>query len=42
MFPVYNESEGSLYVHHDVMLPDFPLCLEWLSYDPSDNCPGNF
>lgn len=22
--------EGNMYVHHDVMLPSFPLCLEWI------------
>jgi periodic tryptophan protein 1 len=26
--------EGSLYTHHDIMLPDFPLCLSWLDCPP--------
>ncbi|KAI8980019.1 transducin family protein/WD-40 repeat family protein [Trametes punicea] len=31
---VYDESEENLYVHHDIMLPSFPLCLEWLDFQP--------
>ncbi|EKM57817.1 uncharacterized protein PHACADRAFT_251682 [Phanerochaete carnosa HHB-10118-sp] len=31
---VYDESEENLYVHHDFMLPSFPLCLEWLDFPP--------
>lgn len=27
---VFNESEDSLYIHHEVLLPSFPLALEWL------------
>uniref|UniRef100_A0A6M2DNG7 Putative wd40 domain protein n=1 Tax=Xenopsylla cheopis TaxID=163159 RepID=A0A6M2DNG7_XENCH len=38
---IYNENEGSLYVHHDLLLPTFPLCIEWLDYDPSNPKPGN-
>ena len=26
--------EGDLYVHHDIALPDFPLCLAWLDCPP--------
>lgn len=26
--------EGNLYIHHDLMLPSFPLCVEWLSFRP--------
>ena len=32
---VYDESQESLYVHHDIMLPSFPLCLEWLDFHPA-------
>ncbi len=38
---VYNESDDNLYCHHDVLLPSFPLALEWLDYDPGDSHPGN-
>lgn len=38
---VYNDSEGSLYCHHDMILPAFPLALEWINYDPGENGPGN-
>lgn len=39
--------ESNLYVHHDIMLPAFPLCVEWVNYKPgqgeaSDNNIGNF
>ncbi|KAL5526494.1 PWP1 [Sanghuangporus sanghuang] len=33
---VYDESQENLFVHHDIMLPAFPLCLEWLDFPP---CP---
>lgn len=29
---VYENEEDNLYVHHDIMLPSFPLCLEWMDF----------
>lgn len=29
--------DSSLYVHHDLMLPAFPLCVEWINYKPGSN-----
>lgn len=50
---MYDESQENLYVHHDLMLPTFPLCLEWLDFpsasstapaltSPSTTSFGNF
>ncbi|KAJ3221513.1 hypothetical protein HDU81_010579 [Chytriomyces hyalinus] len=30
---LYEGEEDNLFVHHDIMLPSFPLCLEWMNYD---------
>lgn len=32
---VYERSTGNLFVHHDIMLSSFPLCVEWLPIEPS-------
>mmetsp|Transcript_78555 Transcript_78555/g.230444 ORF Transcript_78555/g.230444 Transcript_78555/m.230444 type:complete len:440 (+) Transcript_78555:117-1436(+) len=28
---IYDEEQSSMYVHHDVMLEAYPLCVEWIS-----------
>jgi periodic tryptophan protein 1 len=33
--------DRSLYCHHDYILPSVPLAIEWLGFDPGDNCKGN-
>merc|ERR1712112_120516 len=38
---VYNDVEDALYIHHDILLPSFPLALEWLSFDPESDTRGN-
>lgn len=29
--------DSNLYVHHDIMLPAFPLCVEWVNYKPNQS-----
>lgn len=45
LFDESDESEANMYVHHDIMLPAFPLCLEWLDFrvgrKSSLGTPGN-
>ncbi|XP_035679787.1 periodic tryptophan protein 1 homolog [Branchiostoma floridae] len=38
---IYNEDEKVQYVHHDLILPAFPLALEWMNFDPGEDKPGN-
>ncbi|RAO69343.1 uncharacterized protein BHQ10_005355 [Talaromyces amestolkiae] len=37
---VYEDSADNLYVHHDVMLPAIPLCVEWLDFPVGKNEEG--
>lgn len=44
---VYEDEADNLYVHHDVMLPAIPLCVEWLDLPvgknvASGNSKGNY
>jgi periodic tryptophan protein 1 len=47
-FHVYDEANENLYVHHDLMLPSFPLCVEWLDFpcgpqsDAAQGKTGNY
>jgi periodic tryptophan protein 1 len=40
---LYEQEQQNMYVHHDIMLPSFPLCLEWIGHSfESDKGHGNF
>ncbi|KAJ6260717.1 LOW QUALITY PROTEIN: hypothetical protein Dda_4946 [Drechslerella dactyloides] len=43
---VYEDDSDNLYVHHDLMLPAIPLCIEWLDLPiktaPTPSVKGNF
>ncbi|KAK3716645.1 rRNA-processing protein [Vermiconidia calcicola] len=40
---VYEDEADNLYVHHDVMLPAIPLCVEWVNARPNRSGQiGNF
>lgn len=34
---VYEKEKNNVYVHHEIMLNSFPLCLEWIPYNPAIN-----
>jgi len=38
---VNNVSDGSLYCHHDAILAECPLAIEWVGYDPGEASAGN-
>ncbi|KAJ5819903.1 rRNA processing protein Pwp1 [Penicillium riverlandense] len=37
---VYEDQADNMYVHHDIMLPAIPLCLEWLDIPVGKNTEG--
>jgi periodic tryptophan protein 1 len=39
---VYDQNQGSLFVHHDLMLNAFPLCVTWLSCARKEGSTGSF
>ncbi|PRP76080.1 hypothetical protein PROFUN_12885 [Planoprotostelium fungivorum] len=36
---VYESKDDNLYVHHDILIPSHPLCVEWLDYHSTN--PGS-
>eukprot|EP01101_Sappina_pedata_P004917 TRINITY_DN2153_c0_g1_i1.p1 TRINITY_DN2153_c0_g1~~TRINITY_DN2153_c0_g1_i1.p1 ORF type:complete len:521 (-),score=268.54 TRINITY_DN2153_c0_g1_i1:93-1655(-) len=39
---LYEDEAENRYVHHDFMLSTFPLCLEWLDFNPINSGKGSF
>jgi periodic tryptophan protein 1 len=39
---VYNDKEGYLYIHHDILMLNMPLCLTWLDYDANNANAVNY
>ena len=39
---VYNAELSNLFIHHDYILPTFPLVLEWMDYDVAEEQPGKY
>lgn len=33
--------DSNLYVHHDLMLPSFPLCVEWINFRPNSSASAD-
>lgn len=42
MISVYNQKRSTLYCHHDIILPAFPLATCWINYDIETKSPGWF
>ncbi|WRT64681.1 uncharacterized protein IL334_001615 [Kwoniella shivajii] len=40
-FHVYADADENLYAHHDLMLPMFPLCVEWLDFPCGESSSSN-
>lgn len=39
---IYDESKQNLFVHHDIQLSSYPICLEWLALDQENQAKANF
>nr|ODN93713.1 periodic tryptophan protein 1 [Cryptococcus depauperatus CBS 7855] len=39
-FHVYADADENLYAHHDLLLPAFPLCVEWMDFSPGPDANG--
>eukprot|EP00003_Mantamonas_plastica_P011042 TRINITY_DN2060_c0_g1_i1.p1 TRINITY_DN2060_c0_g1~~TRINITY_DN2060_c0_g1_i1.p1 ORF type:complete len:344 (-),score=131.14 TRINITY_DN2060_c0_g1_i1:289-1320(-) len=38
---IYNEEDAHMYVHHEILLPEFPLSVAWMDYNPHPEYAGN-
>ncbi len=39
---IFEEDKSNLYIHHEIILASFPLCLEWMPFVPGTSEKGNF
>lgn len=39
---VYDEDSKQIFVHHEVMLPAYPLCIRWIATEPFTGNQGSF
>jgi periodic tryptophan protein 1 len=39
---LFDAQEESVYVHHELMIPSFPLCIKWLDFEPRTGATGSF
>ncbi|KAF3324006.1 WD repeat-containing protein C17D11.16 [Carex littledalei] len=42
IFEEAEDGDSNMYVHHDIILPAFPLCMDWLDCRPKSGEKGNF
>ena len=43
LYSVFNNSKAELFILHDIFLPSYPICIEWLDYNPKEGeNRGNF
>ncbi|CAL9098222.1 unnamed protein product [Musa textilis] len=42
IFEESDDGDSNMYVHHDIILPAFPLCTAWLDCNLKDSDKGNF
>lgn len=43
IFLVFNNANAELFILHDFFLPSYPICIEWLDFNPNDSeNRGNF
>ena len=39
---LFDEKQETMYVHHELMLPSFPLAIKWMDYEPQTGKEGSF
>lgn len=39
---IFDDTQESLFIHHEILLPSFPLSIKWLDYEPGTGHEGSF